>query len=269
MYPHGGRDSMGKRKIGAIVESFKCGVKGGIEKAAALQLDGIQVYVTYGEMAPENLTQEGRKHFKSFVESKGLKISALCGDLGHGFVNAEQNPELVEKTKAMLDLCRDLQTPILTTHIGEIPTTDGEAVKKALTEALEEIGTYAESIDCFLATETGPVDPTLLNEFLESLTTNAVQINYDPANLEMCAFDSLGGVDILKGKILHTHAKDGLRPENGGPKEVPLGEGDVPFAEYIAALDSAGFDGFYTIEREVGENPAADIEKARDFLRTL
>ena len=52
-------------------------------------------------------------------------------------------------------------------------------------------------------------------------------------------------------------------------REVPLGQGQVPWQEYLAALREIGFDGFLTIEREVGENPDADIRMAADFLRDL
>ncbi|MCE5279067.1 MAG: sugar phosphate isomerase/epimerase, partial [Planctomycetaceae bacterium] len=89
----------------------------------------------------------------------------------------------------------------------------------------------------------------------------------DPANLCMFGFDPISGVAALGKKyIAHTHAKDGLK---GVLKEVPLGEGGVDFPKYLAALDAIGYDGFLTIEREVGENPAADIIKAVEFLRTM
>ena len=32
-------------------------------------------------------------------------------------------------------------------------------------------------------------------------------------------------------------------------------------------LKEIGYDGFLTIERECGENPVADIEKATDYLK--
>ena len=51
--------------------------------------------------------------------------------------------------------------------------------------------------------------------------------------------------------------------------ELPLGEGDVDFPNYLKALNEIGYHGFLTIEREVGEDPAADIRKAVDFLNGL
>ena len=45
-----------------------------------------------------------------------------------------------------------------------------------------------------------------------------------------------------------------------------VGEGSVPWAGYLKALDDIGYKGFLTIEREVGDNPEADIRKAVSFL---
>jgi len=71
---------------------------------------------------------------------------------------------------------------------------------------------------------------------------------------------------VLKDYIVHTHAKDGKK---GQMKEMPLGEGDVNMAAWVAALDAIGYTGFLTIEREVGDNPLADIKMAISYLRTL
>ena len=51
--------------------------------------------------------------------------------------------------------------------------------------------------------------------------------------------------------------------------KILLGDGDVPFPAYLKALEEIGYKGFLTIEREVGDNPTADIEKAVRFLRGL
>ena len=64
----------------------------------------------------------------------------------------------------------------------------------------------------------------------------------------------------------------GLIPnDNPAPSfiETPLGQGNVDFPVYLKALSETGYNGFLTIEREVGENPQEDIEKAADFLRSI
>ena len=49
-------------------------------------------------------------------------------------------------------------------------------------------------------------------------------------------------------------------------EEVPLGTGTVDFPAYLKALEEIGYRGFLTIEREVGDNPEADIKTAADFF---
>jgi sugar phosphate isomerase/epimerase len=51
-------------------------------------------------------------------------------------------------------------------------------------------------------------------------------------------------------------------------EEVPLGTGQVDFPRYLKALEEIGYRGFLTIEREVGEDPAADIATAVSFLNS-
>ena len=52
-------------------------------------------------------------------------------------------------------------------------------------------------------------------------------------------------------------------------KEVPLGTGGVKFAPYLKALEEIGYRGFLTIEREVGDDPAADILIAKNYLKDI
>ena len=259
---------MKKRKVGVFVESFKLSVRDGIRKAAELGADGFQVFCTWGEMAPESMTRTARQDFNAFVKRQGLVLSALCADYGHGFLDPSKNDEIVAKSKRCVDLAVDLDTKIITTHIGEIPEDEKNPAWKIGVAALSDLSDYAASKDILFACETGPEAPAVMKKFLDKIKTGAIRVNYDPANLAMRGYDHLGGVEVLKKYIVHTHAKDGVRVDGRGA-ELPLGEGAVDFPKYLAKLDAIGFDGFLTIEREVGENPAADIEMAIRFLRGM
>ena len=65
------------------------------------------------------------------------------------------------------------------------------------------------------------------------------------------------------------YAKDGLRGTQPPYREVPLGQGDVDFKRYLAALEEVGYRGFLTIERECGSNPSDDIKLAADYLKSF
>ena len=274
--------------IGVIIDSFRCDLKEAVKKAAALGANGIQVYASRGEMDPDNMTPAKRKEFLDVVKSNGLVISALCGDLGGGgFSIPENNPWKIEKSKRIIEMAKELETDVVTTHIGVVPEDVNHDRYKIMQDACFQLAEFADSIDAHFAVETGPETSANLKKFLDSLGSKGVGVNLDPANLVMVTGDDpVQAVYNLKDYIVHTHAKDGkqlfyLEPEivYGVKKdiiveddsfiEVPLGEGSVDFPNYLKALEDIGFKGFLTIEREVGDDPAKDIGNAVTFLRDI
>ena len=90
--------------------------------ASEVGADGIQVYATRGDTAPENLSRSGRQGFLQYVQSHDLTISALCGDYGGGgFVDPDGLDQRIEGTKRVFDLARDLNVSFVTSHIGVVP----------------------------------------------------------------------------------------------------------------------------------------------------
>ncbi len=271
--------------IGVILDSFRTALYASIAKAAEVGASGIQVYATHGEMAPENMTPEKIREFKSRCEANGLVISALCGDLGKGFTHPEWNPRLIEKSKRILDLAKELGTDIVTTHIGVVPEDTRCQTYAVLQSACRELAEYADSLGAHFAVETGPEPADRLKAFLDTLGSTGVAVNLDPANLTMViGDDAVQAVYTLRDYIVHTHAKDGrmLKPTDtkvlydgieheiqAGRSfiELPLGQGDVDWKNYLKALHDIGYHGFLTIEREVGDNPEADIRRAVSFLK--
>ena len=270
--------------IGVMLESFRTDTETALKKAAAMGAKGVQVYATHGDMAPENLVGQKRKDFLKMVKDNGLVISALCGDLGHGFGNAELNPGLIEQSKRILEMAKELETDIVTTHIGVVPGDPAHERYQIMQDACGQLAQYADSLDAHFAIETGPETAETLKGFLDRLHSTGVAVNLDPANLVMVTGDDpVKAVYTLKDYIVHTHAKDGRRNYYREPEavygltedemlaspsfiELPLGDGDVPFPAYLKALDEIGYHGFLTIEREVGDDPEGDIRKAVDFL---
>ena len=272
--------------IGVILESFRTDTLTALDQAVALGADGIQMYATEGEHAPENMSATARRELLKQVKDRGLRFSALCGDLGKGFGNPELNPQLIEKSKRILDLAKDLETNVVTTHIGVVPEDPAHPRYGIMQEACGELSRYADSIDAHFAIETGPETSATLKKFLDGLHSTGMAVNLDPANLVMVTGDDPAkAVYNLKDYIVHTHAKDGVMLQRTNPeyiyrvtplpgdlegirffREVPLGTGSVDFAAYLKALEDIGYRGFLTIEREAGQNPSADILTAKNHL---
>lgn len=273
--------------IGVMLDSFRKPPKEALLLAAASGADGIQLYATHGELAPESMDAAARRDFRSRVADAGLKISAVCGDLGCGFANAALNPELIRRSKLIMELAKELGTDIVTTHIGVVPADKKAARYAIMQDACGELARYANDLGSHFAVETGPERSEVLKEFLDSLGSKGVAVNFDPANLVMVAGERPEtAVKNLGEYIVHTHAKDGrqifyrdpevifgLKPDDGikqpSFEELPLGEGDVNFPQYLKALEATGYRGYLTVEREVGNDPCGDINKAVKYLRSV
>lgn len=279
-------------KIGVITDCFKKTTFEGIEIASKLGLDGVQIYATTGDFSPETLTETDKIRYKELLAQKGIVVSALCGDMGgYGFERQEDNAERIEKTKRIIDLAVEFGTHVVTTHIGVIPADKAEPRYAVMLKALTECGKYAKSKGVTLAIETGPEKAKTLLAFLKD-TKGGVGVNLDPANFTMVTGqDAVEAVYLLKDYIVHTHAKDGIMLDKNqdpvevyhafavggvdalnackGFKEVPLGEGQVDWINYIKALKEIGYDGFLTIERECGDDPEKDIILAVNHLKAV
>ena len=277
-----------KLPIGVILESFRLPFNEAVAKAREVGAQGLQIYATRGEMAPENLTPALIAEKKRIIADNGLKVAALCGDIG-GFAEAERNPSQVERSKRILDLALEFDTNIVTTHIGVVPAERSNPQYDVMLKPCRELAEYAKSCGAHFAVETGPEVAVRLKGFLDELGSDGVAVNLDPANLVMVAGDDpVQAVYTLKDYIVHTHAKDGYKnypfePDElyapGGYEkfkakgrpftETPLGEGKVDLRAWIEALCEIGYTGYLTIEREAGDDPAKDIGNAVKFLKAI
>lgn len=280
-------------KIGMIVESLRCPLETGIPRARELGADGIQIYAVSPYLDMLNDSPDKLKILKETAEKNGLVFSAVCSDLGgHGFSDPPGNPERIEKTRRIMEASRIFNTHVLTTHIGVVPSDRNSKLYAEVVETLQTVGALAADNGMVLAIETGPESPEQLNQFLLDVDHKNIGVNMDPANLVMVQnADPAAAVRLLGKYIVHTHAKDGIHFQDCDPKrvydafaeggfdqlvaetgelfrEVELGKGQVDWNDYLKALREVGYDGFLTIEREVGSHPEKDIADAVGFLKS-
>ncbi len=286
-------------KIGTLADWFKVGLINGIKESEKCGASGVQLYA-WNELNPMTVKPEMLKTVKQTARDCGQTITALCGELseirdldhGRGLEIAQANPARIAFLKRTIDIAKELDCSIVTTHIGVIPEDQNAERYKIMQAACAEVAEYAAKQDAWIAIETGPEKIQTLCGFVDGIPGNRIAINYDPANLIMVTnVDEVAGVYTAGKRIIHTHAKDGVMHRYAGPEmvyrifaeggaaafatiadcfeEKPLGEGNMHWTDYLIALHDTGYDGYLTIEREVGKNPGNDIRQAVEFLKTL
>lgn len=247
-------------KVGVMLGSLqKPTFEESVSFAYEIGADGFQMGFTDEKPMDAERIAAGRAH----IEKTGIEVSAVCGDIG-SWTDAERNVKKLAVMENIMNFSRDIGTHVVTGHIGVIPGDKKDPVYAVMLRAMNAVGKLAKARGITYAIETGPENTEVLRMFLDDLD-GGVGVNYDPANLVMGGHSANGadGVARVAPYIVHTHAKDG-RP--GGP-EVPLGEGSVDFPAWLAELKKGGYRGFLTIERECGDDPAADCKNAMGFLR--
>lgn len=278
-------------KIGILLRLENRSLEEAMREAAKLGADGIQLYVRHETYDLLTASSAARRAFRRRCCELNLELPALCGEVGgHGFRVAAENPVKVELMQRTLDLAHELECPVVSTHIGVIPADPTDPVHGVMLKALGTLGLYACRRGVTLALETGPESPDVLKRFINQ-AGGGLGVNFDPANLAMVQnSDAAEAARILGPYIVHVHAKDGVHCRDCDPvrvyeafaeggfdrlvaetgelfREVPLGEGQVDFPRCLAALRVSGYDGFLTIEREVGIDPERDMRLAVEFLQ--
>ena len=274
-------------KIGVMADSFrKENFALGLAAAKAVGADGMQIYA---DEKIKSCDKPALKEMRRMAEDDGLVFSAVCGDFGCDmYYNGDR--ALIDAEKRIMESAKILGADVVTTHIGVV-TEERDDRYESILSVCRELSAFAESAGGKFAVETGPEKARLLKRFLDE-AGNGISVNFDPANLIMCARDDvLEAVRILGDKIVHAHAKDGvnLKPFDTRALYAPgyygltpigknypeyfcetsLGKGGVDWTAYINALKAVGYDGFLTVERECGDDPAKDIGDAVVFLRSI
>jgi L-ribulose-5-phosphate 3-epimerase len=256
------------RKIGVTSTSFAMPFDDMLPLAKEMGIEGVQLWGVGGEHDAKTLTKDDRLRLLDKIHSHGMVVTALCAEVG-GFTNPETVQDNLEKARAVVDMAVDMDVHVISGHVGVIAENPADPGRMCMAKAMTEFGYYCEDRGKVYASETGPESIELMREFIDALPHKAIKLNYDPANLVMNGFNPVKGVLVGRELIVHTHVKDGVRYMNGKQEEVAVGTGQVPFGEYFLALEAIGYDGYFTIEREVGDNRVADIKAAIDVLRSL
>ncbi|MBS7612141.1 sugar phosphate isomerase/epimerase [Candidatus Bathyarchaeota archaeon] len=270
---------MGKLKISLALWSLGASpdvktLEDQLRTAAEIGVKGVQLWcVDYGPtlpcvLDPDRCNSQFRYEIRELVKSYGLEISGFCAQLSgprrFGGLNEEDGlDKRIEKTKKTLKLAADMGSPIVTTHPGRIPRDKNSSIYAIMKKSVSEIARYGEDVGAFFCIETGMEPADVLKSFLEDVGSTALKVNYDPANmLHFGADEVVKGVRTLGRWIVHTHAKD----HNPKTRRATVGEGLVPWNDYIAALREIGYKGWFAIEDETGIDVVESITRGKKFL---
>lgn len=238
----------------------------GIELTRQIGFDTIDIFAD-----PLELNAKDRRLIRKTCVAAGLPVvSTVCCALGIADFNQPVRAFHVNRAKAYLDLCYELEGKNLLLVLGEyIWQQEVIAPKDQWSWAVQhvhELTEYAAGLGLEIALEIEPFHLSLVNnaqlmrKFLDDVDHPAAKANIDISHLAL-AGEEAGEIGKLAGRIAHVHLSDCNGKVHG---DLPPGRGTVDFPPYLKALAAAGFSGTVSIELEYSPEPDKIVDWVRE-----
>src|SRR5437879_3544709 len=112
--------SLSLMKIGIRLESLGLPLRRALAEVERLGVTGVQVDAA-GDLAPDQLSQTGRREFRNLLRSHSLELTALGCPLRRGLGTAENQEARIEHVRKVLALSFDLGPRIVVVQAGRVP----------------------------------------------------------------------------------------------------------------------------------------------------
>jgi sugar phosphate isomerase/epimerase len=256
-------------KIGIRLDSLGLPLRRALEAVARLEVKGVQLDAV-GDLSPARLSQTGRRELRGLLRTYDLELTAIGCPLRHGLDSSEDQQRRIEHVSQALSLSFDLGPRIVIVQAGAVPENDGSVRGRVMDESVRALARHGDRVGATLALETGLESGEVLAAYLARFDSGALGVNLDPANLLMHGLDPLASIRALRGRIVHSHAKDARRASaSRAAQEVPVGAGDIDWLTLLETLEEVDYRGWLTLERESGPSRLEDITRGVTFLRRL
>lgn len=252
-------------RLGVLTDEVSPRFEEALDWVAEQGLKHVEVRVINGQNTAD-LNDDQLREVRRQVEQRGLFISAIASPLfkcaldpsrrvaaGDTFGQKEEN---VEAHFAKLDRIIQIAKLLGTTRIRifsfwreENPAPYTEEIVRHLQRA----AAVAQDNGVQLLLENEPACNGGFAEEVASIVRGvespALKGLWDPGNEAYGGLEAYpAGYAAMKDVLAHVHLKDAYIREDGKPRCVPLGSGNVPVIAQLKALVNDGYDGLFTIE---------------------
>ncbi|HEY2414573.1 MAG TPA: sugar phosphate isomerase/epimerase family protein, partial [Pirellulaceae bacterium] len=259
-----------------------------IELAATLDIDGLEFYAGFLDLADERRWPEARK----IAESHGLTIPMLCCSPDFTHPDVDFRRQQIEQEKRWITMAAELGASFCRVLSGqrrpEVSRQDGLDYAASSIEACLR---HAANCGVTLVIENHYKDnywqypefaqhTDVFCELVARIDSPHFGVNYDPSNTILAGEDPLRLLARVKQRVKTMHASDryliegtveDLRREEssvGYAKRLRhgvIGRGLNDYDAIFRELNSVGFDGWISIED--GENGIDELKDSVLFLR--
>jgi sugar phosphate isomerase/epimerase len=265
-----------------VFASIDAGLGVRLEVAHELAVPTIQLH----SPRRETRTPEQAERFLSRLDELGIRITVVFGGFDGesyadiptvartvGLVPPETRQQRLEEMKQISDFARLLGVEAVGLHVGFVPHEVEGTLYRGAVAVTRDLCDHCQGNGQNVHLETGQEAADMLLAFLGDVNRENLFVNFDPANMILygCG-EPIEALREVGAYVRSVHCKDAkwaARPGRDWGTEVPLGEGDVGMEVFLRTLDSLGYGGPLTIEREIPQDPVRQKEEIGRGIRLL
>jgi sugar phosphate isomerase/epimerase len=214
------------------------------ERAAALGLDGIELYKPYLQEEDEESLLDAAET----IRRSGLEISMYTSYADFGDPDEAHTAEQIDSVRRDCDSAVIVGTDLVRVTAGHWrPGVPHEESLRSVAKGLKACLDYAEDRGVRLALEDHPTIGTHIQDFLtilDSVGDERLKVNLDTSNPMESGESAVELARHVARRVVHVHASDQSRDL----QHQVVGEGIVDFAAIFSTLKAAGYDGYVSLE---------------------
>ena len=245
-------------------------VRDQIREAARLGAKGV-VIDAVGDLAPDRLSETGRRELRHILRSVELKLVAVGLPTRRAFDTTDQLDDRLRRAESAYALAYELGTNLVVARVGGLPGEKDEPARTTFLGAVRELARRADHRGVRFGVETGPDPGAVLRATLESLEAHAAGASVDPAALLQNGHDPVATVRALGPWVVHAYATEPTAAGRltGAARGSGLPPGAVDWEAYLGALEEVGYRGFLTVWPDPAGDPSAGFAATADRLGRL
>ncbi|NNE00576.1 MAG: TIM barrel protein [Pirellulaceae bacterium] len=260
-----------------------------IELASQLDVDGLEWYAGFLEMADESQWPRFRKQ----VEDHGKVIPMMCCSPDFTHPDATFRNQQIEKQKRWIDMTQALGGSYCRVLSGQRrPELSIDQGVQFAADSISACLPYAQDRDITLIIENHYKDDfweypefaqkmDVFCQLVDRIDHPAFGVNYDPSNTYLAGEDPVALLKRVSDRVVTMHASDrylsegtldDLRREEGGAtgyakrlRHGEIGQGLNDYDAIFSELRRVGFDGWISIED--GVDGMDQLARSVDFLK--
>jgi len=263
--------------FGELIDDSQLGIYGVIDKAAEMGFNGIEL------LEGDPITLESAPKIRKHCEDAGLIPVNLCAGADFVKEDPEQLNEEICKVKRVIDIASELGVSMVRHDAGYAPfarkyNTGFAGALPFIAQAILEVTEYAQDKGIRTLTENHGFfsqDALRVEKLINTVGHPNFGVLVDIGNFMCADEDPTQSVGILAHYAYHVHCKDffwrsgmDIAPGDGWfqtragnyLRGTVIGFGAAKAAQSLQILQRSGYDGYYSIEFEGGENALWGIQ---------